>query len=136
MLSFFIPLMIGTGGNAGSQTTSTIIRAVSVGEVDRKDAFKVLFQEVQVGLMLGVVLALAGYIAAWIFSQDPLLSLTIGTAVGLIVFWSSSVGSLLPLLASIVGIDPALISGPFIITLVDGTGLFIYFSVAQWILGL
>lgn len=134
-LSFFIPLLIGTGGNAGSQTTSTIIRALSVGEVDRKDTLKVLWHEVQVGLILGLLVGIAGFVRAWTYNQSPQLGITIATAIGVIVFWSSSVGSVLPLFARIVGVDSALISGPLMSTLVDATGLFIYLSVAQWILG-
>jgi len=134
-LSFFIPLLIGTGGNAGSQTTTTIIRALSVGEIDKKDVWKVLWHEVQVGLILGLLIAVAGFVRAWTFNQSPQLGVTIATAVGAIVFWSSSVGSMLPLFASLIGVDPALISGPLMSTLVDATGLFIYLSVAQWILG-
>jgi magnesium transporter len=133
-LSFFIPLLIGTGGNAGSQTTSTIIRALSVGEVERRDALKVLWHEIQVGLLLGLLVGIAGFIRAWTFNGNPALGLTIGLAISVIVFWSSSIGSLLPLFASLIGADPALISGPLMSTLVDATGLFIYLSVAQWIL--
>jgi magnesium transporter len=135
VLSFFVPLLIGTGGNAGSQTTTTIIRALSVGEVDKKDALKVLWHEVQVGLLLGLLVGVAGFLRGWTFNQDPLLGLTIGSAIGAIVFWSSSIGSLLPLFATLIGVDPALISGPLMSTLVDATGLFIYLSVARWILG-
>ncbi len=133
-LSFFIPLLIGTGGNAGSQTTSTIIRALGVGEVERKDIWKVLWHELQVGLLLGTLVGVAGFLRAWTFDGNMLLGITIGLAVGIIVFWSSSVGSILPLFASLIGADPALISGPLMSTLVDATGLFIYLSVARWIL--
>ncbi len=136
VLSFFIPLLIGTGGNAGSQTTSTIIRALSVGEFGKRDALKVLFHELQVGLLLGVLVGIAGFGRAYLFDQNVLLGLTIGSALGIIVFWSSSVGSLLPLFATLIGVDPVLISGPLMSTLVDATGLFIYLSVAEWILRL
>jgi len=136
VLSFFIPLLIGTDGNAGSQTTSTIIRALSVGEFGKRDALKVLFHELQVGLLLGVLVGIAGFGRAYLFDQNVLLGLTIGSALGIIVFWSSSVGSLLPLFATLIGVDPVLISGPLMSTLVDATGLFIYLSVAEWILRL
>ena len=136
VLSFFIPLLIGTGGNAGSQTTSTIIRALSVGEIEKKDALKVLWHEVQVGLLLGLLVGIAGFIRAYAFDGTLELGLTIGLAVAVIVFWSSSVGSLLPLFATLIGVDPALISGPLMSTLVDATGLFIYLSVAQAVLGI
>ncbi len=135
-LSFFIPLLIGTGGNAGSQTTSTIIRALSVGEVEKKDTLKVLWHELQVGLILGLLVGLAGFARAWTYSHSVELGITIAAAIGVIVFWSSSVGSVLPLFARIVGVDPALISGPLMSTLVDATGLFIYLSVAKWIMDL
>ena len=106
VLSFFIPLLIGTGGNAGSQTTSTIIRALSVGEVEKKDALKVLWHEIQVGLLLGVLVGVAGFIRAYLFDGTLDMGVTIGLAVGAIVFWSSSVGSLLPLFATLIGVGP------------------------------
>ena len=134
-LSFFIPLLIGTGGNAGSQTTATVTRALAVGDIDRKDTLKVLWHEVRVGLLMGILVAVAGFLRAWLAGGEVARGLTIGTAVGIIVFWSTSVGSLLPIFASLVGIDPALVSGPLMSTLVDATGLFIYLTVAQWILG-
>lgn len=135
-LSFFIPLLIDTGGNAGSQTTSTITRALGVGEIERDDAIRVLWHEVKVGLVLGLLVAIAGFVRAWTFNGDVALGLTIGSAVGIIVFWSTSIGSLLPLFASLIGVDPALVSGPLMSTLVDATGLFIYLTVAKWILNL
>ena len=135
-LSFFIPLLIGTGGNAGSQTTSTIIRALGLGEVEKEDALHVLWHEIQVGLLLGILVGIAGFFRAWIFEGNLQLGITIGLAIAVIVFWSSSVGSLLPLFASMIGADPALISGPLMSTLVDATGLFIYLTVAKWTLGL
>ena len=135
-LSFFIPLLLGTGGNAGSQTTATIIRALGVGEIEKKDVLKVLWHEVRVGLLMGVCIAIVGFLRAWLFqSGDVSLGLTVGLAIGAIVFWSTSVGSLLPLFASLVGADPALVSGPLMSTLVDATGLFIYLTVAQYMLG-
>lgn len=136
VLSFFVPLLIGTGGNAGSQTTSTIIRALSVGEVEKRDALRVLWHEIRVGLLLGLLVGVAGFLRAYMFDGTMELGITIGIAIGVIVFWSSSVGSLLPLFATLIGADPALISGPLMSTLVDATGLFIYLSVAQWVLGL
>jgi magnesium transporter len=80
---------------------------------------------------------LAGFLRAWLAGGGNVgLGLTIGAAIGLIVFWSTTVGSLLPLFASLIGVDPALVSGPLMSTLVDATGLFIYLTVAQWVLGL
>ncbi len=135
-LSFFIPMLIGTGGNAGSQTTATIIRALGVGEVDKRDVLKVLWHEIQVGLVLGALVGAVGFLRAWTFDGNAAMGLTIAVAMFLIVFWANSVGSLLPLLATMLGVDPALISGPMMSTLVDATGLFIYLTVAQVILHL
>lgn len=134
-LSFFIPLLIGTGGNAGSQTTSTVTRALAMGEVEKRDALRVLWHEVRVGLLMGLLVALAGFMRAWLMGGDIGLGQTIGLAVGAIVFWSTTIGSLLPIFASLMGVDPALVSGPLMHTLVDATGLFIYLTVAKWILG-
>jgi magnesium transporter len=133
-LSFFIPMLIGTGGNAGSQTTSTIIRALGVGEVERKDALKVLWHEIQTGLLLGVLVGGAGFLRVWLFEGNVALGLTVGLALTIVVLWSNAVGSLLPIVASLIGVDPALISGPLMSTLVDATGLFIYLTVAKWVL--
>ena len=135
-LAFFIPMLIGTGGNAGSQTTATVIRALGVGEVERKDVLKVLWHEVRSGLLLGLLVGLAGFARVYIFEGNISLSLTVGIALAMIVLWSNSVGSLLPIFASLIGVDPALISGPLMSTLVDATGLFIYLTMAKWILGL
>ncbi len=135
-LSFFIPMLIGTGGNAGSQTTATIIRALGVGEVDKRDALKVLWHEVQVGLVLGALVGAVGFLRAWSFDDNVAMGITIAVAMFLIVFWANSVGALLPIFATVLGVDPALISGPMMSTLVDATGLFIYLTVARWILHL
>ncbi len=134
-LAFFIPMLIGTGGNAGSQTTATVIRALGVGEVERKDTLRVLWHEIQSGLLLGLLVGLAGFVRVYVFEGDLHLGLTVGAALAMIVLWSNSVGSLLPIFASLIGVDPALISGPLMSTLVDATGLFIYLSVAKWVLG-
>ncbi|MBN1873697.1 MAG: magnesium transporter [Anaerolineae bacterium] len=134
-LAFFIPMLIGTGGNAGSQTTATVIRALGVGEVEKKDTLKVLWHEIQSGLLLGVLVGIAGFFRVFVFEGDLALGLTVGAALAMIVLCSNSVGSLLPVFASLIGVDPALISGPLMSTLVDATGLFIYLSVAKWILG-
>ncbi len=135
-LAFFIPMLIGTGGNAGSQTTATVIRALGVGEVEKKDSLKVLWHEIQSGLLLGLLVGVAGFVRVYVLEGSFSLGLTVGVALAMIVLWSNSVGSLLPIFASRIGVDPALISGPLMSTLVDATGLFIYLSMAKWILHL
>lgn len=135
-LTFFIPLLIGTGGNAGSQTTATIIRALAVGEVRMRDALRVLWHECRAGLILGCMMAAIAFIRAYTWSPSLPLAVAVATAVLVIVLWATSVGSLLPLLAARFKIDPTVVSGPFMSTLVDATGLFIYLSVAKLILGI
>jgi magnesium transporter len=135
-LTIFIPLLIGTGGNAGSQTTATIIRALAVGDVEWDDAWRVWLHELGIGLVLGLGMGLIAYTLATVWVGDPQLALTVAAAILGIVVWATSAGSLLPLLAARVGIDPTVVSGPVMSTLVDATGLLIYFNVARIIFGL
>ncbi len=135
-LSFYIPLLIGTGGNAGSQTTSTIIRAVAVGDLDVDDAWRAFRHEITVGVLLGLGMGIVAFLRALSWGSSVDIALTVGIAIWTIVTWANSIGSLLPLLAVKLKIDPALVSGPLMSTLVDATGLFIYLSVAKFILHL
>ncbi len=135
-LSLFIPLLIGTGGNAGSQSTSTIIRALAVGDLEKRDFLRALWHELRAGLILGVVMAAVAYLRAITWATGSALALTVSLAVFSIVVWANSLGALLPIAAAKLGIDPTVVSGPAMSTLVDATGLFIYFSIARWILGL
>jgi magnesium transporter len=135
-LAFFIPMLIGTGGNVGSQTVTTLVRAMGTGEVDLGDVFRVLRREVTVGVMLGLLMGAASFVRAWTMGE----ALTVGPAVAVaavcIVIWAATVAALLPLVLRKLRVDPAVVSAPFITTLVDGTGLFIYFTVARILLGL
>ncbi len=135
-LSIFIPLLIGTGGNAGSQTTATVIRALATGDVDRGDALRVWWHEARVGLLLGLGMAVVAYIRAITWESDPALAMTVAASILGIVLWATGAGALLPLIAEKTGIDPTVVSGPAMSTLVDATGLFIYFSIARVMLGL
>jgi magnesium transporter len=135
-LAFFVPLLIGTGGNAGSQTTSTIIRALAVGDIDLEDALRALWHELRVGLLLGLGMAVIAYLRALTWGSSPDLAMSVSLAILTIVVWANALGAVLPLLASRLRIDPTLVSGPVMSTLVDATGLFIYFTVARMILGL
>lgn len=135
-LSFFIPLLIGTGGNAGSQTTSTIIRSMAVGDIDKKMLLKPLWHELRAGFILGLGLAVVAYGRALLWGTGPEVALTVAIAIFSIVIWANVLGSLLPIGAAWAGVDPTVVSGPAMSTLVDATGLFIYFSIAKWMLGL
>ncbi|TCS96788.1 magnesium transporter [Hazenella coriacea] len=133
-LSFFIPLLIGTGGNTGSQIVTTLVRALGVGEVKFQDMFRVMGKEVLTGCLLGVSLGAIGYIRAVMMGVEVEIGYIVSLSALFIVLWASLVSAILPLLLHRLNIDPAVVSGPLITTLVDGTGLIIYFSIAQMIL--
>jgi magnesium transporter len=135
-LSFFIPLLIGTGGNTGSQIVTTLIRALGVGEVKFQDLFRVIKKELLTGLFLGMSLGLIGFIRAWIMGVTFDVAYVVALAAMFIVIWSSVVSAALPLFLSRLKADPAVVSGPLISTLVDGTGLIIYMTIAKMILEL
>jgi len=123
-LSFFIPLLIGTGGNAGSQMTATMIRALATGEVHFEDVWLVL------GLAMGAV----GIVRALTWQTSMGVALTVAASLCVLVVWANVMGMLLPIIASRLKIDPTVISGPVMSTLVDATGLLIYFSLAGLII--
>lgn len=135
-LAFFVPLLIGTGGNAGSQTTSTIIRALAVGDIDLRDAFASLWHELRVGILLGLGMGVFAYVRALTWGTGQDLALTVSLAIFTIVVWANGLGAVLPMIAARFRIDPTVVSGPVMSTLVDATGLFIYFTVARILLGL
>jgi len=135
-LSFFIPLLIGTGGNAGSQTVTTIIRSIALGEVRLRDSWRVLAREASTGIMIGVVIGGVAFVRALLWGAPSALAITVSLTVLAICTWSTTVGSLIPLAAERFGVDPAVLSAPLITTLVDATGLIIYFSIAKAILHL
>ncbi len=135
-LSFFIPLMIGTGGNSGSQTTSTIIRAIAVGEVRFEDTWRLFWHELRTGVVLGLVMGTMGFVRALTWNSGIPLAATVAASLFTLVVWANSMGALLPPLATKLRIDPAVISGPVMSTLVDATGLFIYFTLARIIIGI
>jgi magnesium transporter len=133
-LSFFIPLLIGTGGNAGSQTVATVIRALALREIRSRDALKVWWREFRVGILLGILIGLSGYLRSLLWGVEYQMAITVSITLAVICIWASTVASLVPILANTVRIDPTVISGPLMATLIDGTGLIIYFSLAALIL--
>src|SRR3954447_19632420 len=135
-LSFFIPLLIGIGGNVGSQTVTTLVRAMGVGEVQFRDLFRVFCREAAVGVLLGLVMAGVTFTRAVILGVGAEIGPVVAVTALFIVVWAAMVGSVLPLILHRLKIDPAVVSAPFISTLVDGTGLFLYFTVAKLMLGL
>ena len=135
-LSFFIPLLIGTGGNTGAQTVSTLVRGLATGEVRMKDIWRVIRREFVSGLLLGSILGVVAYIRAFVWTPDHALALAVGLGVLAICAWANTIAALIPLLAQRFRIDPATVSAPLITTLVDATGLAIYLLIAKLTLGL
>jgi len=142
VLALFVPLIISSGGNSGSQASTLVIRALALGEVGLSDWWRVMRREVFAGLALGAILGTIGFlrITVWSAFSDLygehwlLVAFTVATALIGIVLWGTLIGSLLPFLLRRLGFDPATSSAPFVATLVDVTGLVIYFSVALVIL--
>ena len=136
-LALFIPLIISSGGNAGSQSSTLIIRAMAIGEARPADWLKVLGRELGIGAALGVVLGLMGFGRAYLSGGevDPVaLGLTVGGSIVAIVSLSTVIGSLLPMLIRRLGLDPAVSSTPFIASVVDVLGLLVYFTIAGVVL--
>src|SRR6266513_763948 len=143
ILAMFLPLIISSGGNSGSQATTLVIRAMALGELTLRDWFRVVRKELVSGISLGLILGTIGFfrIALWqylhIFNYGPyhwLVGLTVGAALVGVVLWGTLSGAMLPFLLRRCGLDPATSSAPFVATLVDVTGLVIYFNVALFVL--
>jgi magnesium transporter len=133
-LSFFIPLLIGTGGNAGAQTVMTVIRSLALGEVGVKHAWRVVLREATTGIIVGLLVAPVAFGQALLWHVSTELAFTVAVTMFAICVWSTTVGSLVPITAQRFGVDPAVLSAPLITTLVDATGLVIYFTIAKLIL--
>lgn len=134
-LALFIPLLIDTGGNSGSQASTVIIRAMAVREVRFADLPHVVWREARVGVLMGIMLAVAVFVPITLLFEVR-LALTVSSTLVVICTWATFAGSMLPMVAKRVGIDPAVVSAPLITTLVDATGLIIYFLIARAVLGL
>jgi magnesium transporter len=129
-LSLFIPLLIGVGGNAGAQSATTIVRALAVDDVRFGDLVRVMFREFRVGLLLGATLAALALVIVWlIFGQS--MAIIVSLSLVTICTLASLVGSAMPILAIRFGVDPAVVSAPFVTTIVDATGLLVYFLIAR-----
>ncbi len=142
VLALFVPLIISSGGNSGSQATTLVIRAMALGEVRLRDWFRVIRREIATGLGLGLILASIGLarIVLWQLLFDSygehylMVALTVALSLVGVVLWGSVAGSILPFILRGLGFDPASASAPFVATLVDVTGLVIYFTVAAIVL--
>jgi len=135
-LAFFIPLLIGTGGNIGSQTVTLIVRSMALGEVTLRDIAWIIWKEIRVGLALGAIMAVIAFGRAALLGVGNDVGAVVAVAILAISLWSATVAATLPLILRRIGIDPAVVSAPLITTLVDGTGLVIYFETARVMLAL
>lgn len=134
-LALFIPMLIGAGGNIGSQVATTITRALATNEVRPRDLFRVLFRELRVGVLLGGTLGLVGFVPAMLL-VGPDIALVLLLTVTAIGTLAAAVGGAIPLGARAARVDPAIVSAPFISTFVDASGLVIYFLIAKAVLGI
>jgi magnesium transporter len=130
-LSYYVPLLISTGGNSGSQSASLIIRGLAVGDIKTRDWRRVFQREVGQGLVLGLMLATIGMLRVWMWGDGVRFMVTIGATLVAIPLMGCTVGSMLPLLLRRLGVDPATSSTPFIATLIDVLGIMVYFNVAN-----
>lgn len=143
VLAFFIPMIISSGGNSGSQAATLIIRSLSIGDLDLSDWKKVLGRELLSGLLLGSIVGIMGtaVIGAWLYMRgEPadlnmlMQALTVGTSLVGVIIFGNLAGAMLPFLMTKIKLDPAVTSAPFVATLVDVTGILIYFSMATLLL--
>ncbi|MCB5261944.1 MAG: magnesium transporter [Candidatus Cloacimonetes bacterium] len=130
ILAAFIPMLMDTGGNAGSQSATLIIRGMALGEIAIKDYFLVIFKEIRVSLIVGVVLAVVNFLRIWLFNNDILLAMTVSLSLLFTVVLAKTVGCTLPIVARKFRIDPAIMAAPIITTIVDVLSLLVYFKLA------
>ncbi len=133
-LAFFIPLLIDTGGNVGSQSTAVMVRGLALNEIDRRNYWKLAGSELIIGSVLGVLLALIGIFRAVLLHEGMIIGLVVGISLWVIVVFSNLLGFFLPVILRKLGIDPALAATPVITTLVDVGGIIMYFQIARLLL--
>ena len=136
ILNTFVPMLTGTGGNCGSQSSTLIIRGLATEQIELKDVFRVIFKEVLVACIVGILLAIVNAIRIIIMYRDVMLAVTLGITLICTVILSKVIGCVLPLLAKKCKLDPALMAAPLITTLVDTGTILLYFTIASRILGL
>ena len=137
VLSSFIPMITDTGGNAGSQASTVVIRAMATGEIGIGDGLKVIWKEIRVGMIAGATLALANFFRIWLFtSNGPLLAAMVSVTILFTVLFSKLLGAMLPILAKKVNLDPAIMASALITTIIDSLALMVYFLMAEAFLGI
>lgn len=136
LLNTFVPMLTGTGGNCGSQSSTLIIRGLAVDEIEFNDIFKAVFKEIRVALIVGFMLAVVNGIRVIIMYHDPLLAFALGLTLMCTVMLAKTIGCVLPLVAKKCGLDPAIMAAPLITTLVDTGTIFVYFTIVTKIFGI
>ena len=131
ILAAFIPMLMDTGGNAGTQSSTLIIRGMALGEIEMKNYLEVLYKELRVSLIVGISLAVVNFLRVWLFHHDPLLAFTVSAALLFTVILSKVVGCTLPMIARKFKIDPAIMAAPIITTIVDALSLIVYLNLAK-----
>jgi magnesium transporter len=133
-LAIYLPLLMGTGGNSGSQASTLVIRGLALGELEPKDALKVLWKELRISLLLGVSLSAINFAKVMLLDRQPLfVGLTVCISQIIVIVLAKCIGGMLPLLAKKIGIDPALMAAPLISTLTDTLACLIYFTLGTWV---
>ena len=131
-LAGFIPMLTGTGGNCGSQSSTLVIRGLAVGEIEFKDLFKVIWKEVRIAVCISLILSVVNGLRILLMGQgDAMMAFTIGLTMACTVVIAKVVGCTLPLLAKKVGLDPAIMATPLISTLVDISTISVYFAIVS-----
>ena len=136
ILVSFIPMLTDTGGNAGSQSSTLIIRGMAVNEISMKDIGTVVWKEIRVALIVGFILSLFTALRVYFMDGEVMIAITIGIALYATVIMAKTIGSILPMIAKAIHLDPAIMAAPLITTIVDAFSLFLYFSIAQKLLNL
>lgn len=137
VLASFIPMIMDTGGNSGSQSSTLVIRGLALGEIGLKDVMKVIWKEVQVSFIVGLTLSSVNFIRLYFLEKtELLLSITVCLTVFLTVMIAKIIGGILPIIAKKLKVDPAIMASPLITTIVDAMALMIYFTTATWLLGI
>lgn len=137
LLTAFIPMLMDTGGNAGSQSATLVIRSIALGEIQGKDTLKVIWKELRVSLIVGIVLSLLNFIRiCFVEKVSFYISLTVSITLFFTVVLAKVVGAILPMLAKKLKLDPAIMASPLITTVVDAASLIVYFTVAKFLLGI
>ncbi|HZJ83656.1 MAG TPA: magnesium transporter [Clostridia bacterium] len=137
ILTSFIPMLMDTGGNAGSQSATLVIRGLALGEISLNDTLKVIMKELGVSIIVGLILSIMNFIRILIMGQaSVLIAATVSASLFITVLLSKTIGGSLPIIAKKMGLDPAIMAGPLITTVVDALALMAYFSMTSWVLGL